>query len=242
MNDRSLSPRTNRSPAEDLYLEILQGTAHSRSRQTLAGLWDALQVMRAAKVSDYSIARVGKFCEKYGGPKSQSIRNTSGAKFRRLIEAFANDTGSSTRKISSKPRSNIDKVIDEIRDLGSRTAIRMMIERSKRLERQNDELRSAFKTLSITTGATSGSAAASGTRFIPTTCAPSSTPELEVVQIEAITKFLSDEWMHSRFWSVGDDGSIVDEVLGSILVAPPGFVDGLRRVIDAAALKSEHNS
>ncbi|MGX1742412.1 gamma-mobile-trio protein GmtX [Bosea sp. NPDC055353] len=242
MNDQPLISPSERSPAADLYRGMLEAMAHARSRQTLTGLWSALQEMRAANVPDYSIARVGKFCEKYGGPKSQSIRNASGAKFRRLIETFANDVGSSIAKLSYKPQSNIDRAIDDIRDFGSRTAIRMIIERSKRLERENDELRSAFKNLSVAAGPTCGSAAAPDSLFFPTTRTPASAPELEVVQLEAITKFLSDEWMQSRFWSVGDDGSIVDEVSGSILVAPPGFVDGLRRVMDAAALKSEHNS
>ncbi|HEY5777263.1 MAG TPA: gamma-mobile-trio protein GmtX [Terrimicrobiaceae bacterium] len=236
MNDRLPSLSAQQSSAEDLYQDMLRAAEHARSRQTLAGLWNSLQMMRAAKVVDYSIARVGKFCEQHGGPKSQSIRNSNGAKFRALIEAFANDAGAVTRRTPSKPRSNIDRAIDQIQDLGVRTAIRMTIERARRLERQNDELRSAFKNLSIPAAASPshGTSALEG-GFISPVSSTGSFPPLEALHLEAVAKFISDEWIQSRFWSISNDGSIVEEVSGSALIAPPGFVNALRRILGHGA-------
>lgn len=224
------------SAAEKLLQTQLSATNHERTRQSLTGLWNALVAMRTASVPDYSIARVGAFSEQHGGPKTQSIRNTNGAKFREIIEAFANDVSAPTQKKPRRPRSALEQEIDNIKDIGVRTALKMTIERSRRLERENDQLRSAFKNLSSpilfeNNEAPNGIDRRQIGQIIPSNKNVDSM-RIDPILIESIERFVSQEWMESRFWSTQSDGSIMDEVSGSLLIAPPGFVDALRLVLE----------
>jgi regulator of replication initiation timing len=189
--------------------------------------------MRTENVPDYSIVRVGKYSEALGGPKTQSLRNQNGAHFRELIDAFAATAGKSVKKAPARPLTNVERAIDEIADMGSRTALRMMLEERRRLEAENDQLRSSFKHLSVSTKAAAPIQAQAQAESIGSNSnlLMISENRLDESMISALAKFLEDRWLEERLWTAEPDGSITDQFTNGDMIAPPGFVDALREVL-----------
>jgi len=198
------------SVAHGVFERLLADTSSVRSRAAITGLWVALNAMRDAKENDYSIASVARYCTVCGGPKQQSIRNSP--RFKDLIAAFVGE-GGSTSMPSRGRKSGLETAIESISDMGARLAIRLAIEEGRRLGTENDRLRAAFKRLSI-----GGAAAVSSGRQ----------KEIPSHLVDAVELFLSDEWIHGHFWSVREDGAIIDDLLPGRAIAPPGFVEALR--------------
>jgi regulator of replication initiation timing len=161
------------------------------------------------------------------------MRNKNGAHFRELIDAFAATAGKSVKKAPARPITNVERAIEEIADLGSRTALRMMLEERRRLEVENDQLRSSYRQLSISTKATTSSPPPTQTHNVASNgnMLVVSKGHLDEYLISAIAKFMEDRWLEERLWNVEPDGSITDQLTDGDMIAPPGFVDALRVVL-----------
>lgn len=213
--------------AEQVYEDLLAEAGHARSRKSLELLWAALLQMRADEVPDYSPARVGRYTDRMGGPKAQSIRNENGAKFQKLIDAFARTGGKSSRRTPAHPPTNIERAIEMIPDMAARVSLKMMLEDRRRLQVENNDLRSAFKRLSVATTAPDEPRAR--VEVLGAAARPSLT--LDTAAAGAINRFLSADWLEERLWTVEPDGSISDDAIGGDMIAPPGFVDALRSAV-----------
>ncbi|MGR9156211.1 gamma-mobile-trio protein GmtX [Rhizobium leguminosarum] len=206
------------STAEKLYERLLAERTSDSQRNKMTGLWNALRQMRDENVDVYTIAVVGSYSEKCGGPQTQSIRNKQGKPFRTLIEAFADDEGKRIKR-PQKSLPPIDAAIDMIADKGAQLALRLEIKANAGLKAENDRLKAAFKVLSV----------------VPTVERSLNQPEtprpkLSEIELDSINRFLAGSWREERLWLFGDDGSIVEEPSGT-LIAPPGFVNALRDIL-----------
>lgn len=218
--------------AEQVYKDLLAKADHARSRKSLEQLWAALEQMQADEVPDYSLARVGKYTDKMGGPKAQSIRNENGAKFRELIDAFARTAGKARARTPAHPPSNVERAIEMIPDMAARVALKMMLEDRRRLQIENNDLRSAFKRLSV---APTRPEEPRGQVEVLGAAAGPQAMTLDPAAISAINRFLASDWFEERLWTVDPDGSISDDATGGDMIAPPGFVDALRSIVQSHA-------
>jgi hypothetical protein len=206
------------STAEKLYERLLAERTSESQRNKMTGVWNALRQMRDENVDIYTIAVVGSYSEKWGGPQTQSIRNKQGKPFRTLIEAFAEDEGKRIKR-PQKSLPPIEAAIDMITDKGAQLALRLAIKTNVSLKAENDRLKAAFKVLSV----------------VPTVERSLDHPEthrprLSEIELDSIKRFLAGSWREERLWLLGDDGSIVEEPSGT-LIAPPGFATALRDIL-----------
>lgn len=207
-----------KSSAERLYERILAGRSNEGQRDKWTGLWNALCQMRDDNVEVYSIALVGSYSERLGGPKTQSIRNKQGEVFRSLIEAFAEDEGRRIKR-PQKALPPIEEAIAKISDRGTQLALRLEIKANARLKAENDRLKAAFKVLSVVP-TVNRSLDQSG----------NDPPKLSEIEFDSIARFLGSAWREERLWSLEEDGSIVEQPSGT-LIAPPGFVTALQEIL-----------
>lgn len=204
--------------AERLFERILAERTNETQRDKWSGLWKALQQMRDDDVEVYSIALVGSYSEKLGGPKTQSIRNKQGVVFRNLIEAFAENEGKRT-KSPRKALPPIEDAIANITDKGTQLAIRLELRANASLKAENHRLKAAFKVLSVVPTLERS--------LVQEEYTP---PSLSNVEFDAVRRFLEDAWIEERLWSREENGSIVEQGSGT-LIAPPGFVTALRQIL-----------
>ncbi|MFM0392882.1 MULTISPECIES: gamma-mobile-trio protein GmtX [Paraburkholderia] len=201
------------SNSERLFRE-LQATARKSKQVELERLWTVLQDMRRAGINDYTLAKVGARLERVGGLRTQSLRNSSGKDYRRLIAAFAVDVcGKST---DSKPRGAAQADwIDGIPDIQLRSWARQMVEENKLLQRQVNELKSAFKALRVY---------APNTRVqAPPPVTVATQPWLSAFEIELLKKSFDASRFAENGWTANSDGSVTDDI--GVTVLPPGFKD-----------------
>ncbi|WP_408906303.1 gamma-mobile-trio protein GmtX [Muricoccus nepalensis] len=77
----------------DVVLRKVFAESGERRRHTIDGLVAVLKTLKAKNNRTYTVAIVGRACQEAGVLNTQSIRNASGAPFRTLIEAFAQEVG-----------------------------------------------------------------------------------------------------------------------------------------------------
>ncbi|WP_279379301.1 gamma-mobile-trio protein GmtX [Sphingosinicella humi] len=216
--------------AEKCFARLLEGSKGSR-RSNLETLWKALSQLRDEGVTDFSISAVGKRSQDLGGVQEQSIRNKNGAVYRELIDAFAGERGKTQSKSAAPQGNQIDRLIDEITDLGVRTLFKMEREEARRLKSENDMLRLAFRRLSIDTSEQGArDAGPASIALKEDQVSKTQIGSVSIVDRRAVDTFLSSDWLEARGWRIDPDGSIYDETT-NWLVAPAGFADVLRRML-----------
>lgn len=211
--------------AEDILERFLE-MASERKRRSLRIVFDALITLRSQGATHYSVASVGKLSAKLGGPKEQSIRNTSGATFRELIGHFADAAGARQKAERLPNESQLEAAIRAIPDIGVRTLVNMKVQEGKRLKSENDRLRHAFHDLAVQSERKDIAEIGAGKLGERNASIPG-------YAVEAVRIFLSEQWLVERGLQVGPNGSIVDNAAGSDLIAPPGFVDALKALLDS---------
>lgn len=213
-----LYPRASRVKGE-----ILLGAA-TRKRTTTERIWNLLLEMHREGVAVFSVGVVGRRCEKAGVYRTQSLRNEGGSEFRRLIEAFAEDVGASKTGGVTRVTSAVELALNEIRDLETRTRLKMVIVENRRLKVEVDRLKGILK--QSRWQATSNEKTGGDSESLP------------VGQVDAvpIRQFLAEEFLAERGWRRGPNGTLLDD-LGA-RISPVGFLDSLEAVISAFSRSS----
>ena len=189
-------------------------------------LWRVLSTLHEAGATDFSIARVGRRFEEAGGPRTQSIRNKGGAEYRELIDAFVAAYGKQARRGAEKAGSPLEDAISLIPNAALQAAIRMVVAENKKFKHENDRLRYAFGkvTIDVDVDADVERNATDGLEGIQ--------ERLDPEFVRTLQLFVSDDWMSERGLRATSNGAVV--LLGSddLLIAPPGFVTALKRLVE----------
>jgi hypothetical protein len=215
-----------------LYEAMIGETDNAKKHKNLEMLWSVLNKMQKNGAYDYSVAKVGAELEKLpGGMRTQSIHNAKGVYFKRLIQAFGTAAGGSLNKIA-KDKSQADRAIDLISDPGIRSVLRQSMERLKKLEHENNELRSAFKQLRIWNSDPILDPAQPKRTITENseTLSPAQRQSAVISQrlVEALRKGIDKDRLAERGLVVHDNGSIT---MGKVVLFPPGFVEAINLVI-----------
>jgi hypothetical protein len=228
------------TPAFLIYQEKLARAARESARHNIELLWETLEQMRREKKIDYSIAKVAERLEAAGGPREQSLRNKQGQSYRDIIIAYANCVGGEKRHVS-KDLSPLGQLLASIDDLGVRAQLRIYFDEARKQKVANDNLRSAFKILQLSSTSSIPQPQQStpgkdpvltGSEILPaapTLPTPGPQHRLSSRFRRALETGIADSRLAERGMNVAANGSIIS-VEGDILF-PPGFILAIQEVL-----------
>jgi hypothetical protein len=223
--------------ARAVYDRLYGEAKRAQRRKSLELLWNVLEAMRAQAELDYSIVSVGEHLEAAGGLGTQSIRNAPGKPFRDLIAAYAATVGGSRKGAGQREVSPLDLALESVANPAARALLRQCVAEHKRCQHEKDQLRSAFKRLSVGNepGASPPFSVPQSPLPAQTATAPSSpsralSAPLHRFEIDAVRAAIDEDRLAENGWAIQPNGSIVSE-RGEVLL-PPGFATSLAKMID----------
>ena len=211
--------KIDREKIDNFFQNILDNTDSKKKKDNLKIVYDVLLHLYETGSSKFSISLIGKLSKKEGGPITQTIRNAQGKDYRDLIDFFVNNI-----TISDNYKENSDyKLSDYIDDPALKAHINIIISENKSLKNQLNILRNNMnKNYELNYHVENNIINNSLTDI-------NSSNTLLSSEIEAITKFIKDIENNSSSIKLTDIGSLKDE--NDVLVANPGFFDGLKKIV-----------
>lgn len=209
--------KIDREKIDNFFQNILDNTDSKKKKDNLKIVYDVLLHLYETGSSNFSIALIGKLSKKEGGPITQTIRNVQGKDYRNLIDFFVNNI-----TILDKHKENSDyKLSDYIDDPALKAHINIIISENKSLKNQLNILRNNMnKNYGLNYHVENN---------INNSSIDTRNNTLLSSEIESITKFIKDIENNSISIKLTNLGSLKDE--NDILVANPGFFDGLKKII-----------
>lgn len=211
------------SSVRAMFTAIKDRSKHPSKLKNLDLLWSVLESMRAENAQTYALSEVGRRLEAVGGPKTQSLRNQQGADFREVVECYAKVAKVEVQKIDS---TQLEQAIALIPDPSVRVVLKEFFAESKKLKHENDQLRSAFKSLSIG-AANEGAGASSEKTTLEVLPAPVSA--ISQRSIEVLRKSFNEKRMRERGLTVKENGSVIDDAGAQLF--PPGFSQAISEIL-----------
>ena len=223
---RSTESGAHAGSAREVYEELRARTSNKRKRTNLERVWTALEHLGRLKTKDFSVAAVARAVDALGlpGPKAQSIRNADGRDFRELISAYAAESGDAEQA----KRSSVDEqLVTTISDPKSREQVKLLLADNASLQYRIDCLKALVGNLSPV----SLTRPEDGERGAAQTALPAPqgvAPDLSDREIGSIRAFIENVDQVECTWDEGS-GALLDR--DGYEVAPPAFLDALRKVI-----------
>ena len=209
--------KIDKEKIDNFFQNILDNTDSKKKKDNLKIVYDVLLHLYETGSSNFSIALIGKLSKKEGGPITQTIRNAQGKDYRDLIEFFVNNI-----TISDNYKENSDyKLSDYIDDPALKAHINIIISENKSLKNQLNILKNNMNKNYELNYHVENNINNSSTDTRNNTLLSS--------EIESITKFIKDIETNGISIKLTDIGSLKDE--NDILIANPGFFDGLKKII-----------
>lgn len=209
--------KIDKEKIDNFFQNILDNTDSKKKKDNLKIVYNVLLHLYETGSSNFSIALIGKLSKKEGGPITQTIRNAQGKDYRDLIDFFVNNI-----TILDKHKENSDyKLSDYIDDPALKAHINIIISENKSLKNQLNILKNNMNKNYKLNYHVENNINNSSTDTRNNTLLSS--------EIESITKFIKDIENNSISIKLTNLGSLKDE--NDILVANPGFFDGLKKII-----------
>lgn len=221
MITQSSLPEAQFADALSLVQSLKKQAVRENKRKNLDLLWQVLETMWHEGCREFGIADVGRRLANIGGPKTQSLRNEGGKDFHRLIKAFASCSGTYKGTQLDQGRSQLELAVEELSDPAVRAIFRQVVAENKLYKAQNDQLRSAFKELSVRRP----SEAIKSTHLNP----PKES-QLTPREKNLLRKNLSPERFEENGWNIMEHGEVVDDT--GCIVLSSGFMDIMAKVFD----------
>ena len=134
MAEKTLSP-------EDVFV-ALQNGATKRTRDSLEIIHTICKEQVEAGRRDFSVATIGRLSSDREGPGAQAIRNTTGAHYRALLDAWASQVNGAGRKPSRKSETGVaDEVLNMIPDAYVRALVGCVFAENRQLKKENTVLK-----------------------------------------------------------------------------------------------------
>ncbi|MGA4606961.1 gamma-mobile-trio protein GmtX [Pseudoalteromonas maricaloris] len=166
---------------------------------------------------NFTIASIGRLSESMGGPKEQAIRNktNSGKVYRSLIKAYA-----TTYQPKKEERVGIlesyEDVLAGVEDHKIRIRMLDFLAKNKKLENQIKQQQMALNAPDWSD--LQGNPISHSAIGI----------DLNLIELKALSHFISQDNINSRNWSVSNDGQIIDE--SGKALTKRGFVDAIEKL------------
>jgi hypothetical protein len=131
----------------EALVEDVLARSDARKRERVSALWSVLRAMRKKGLVEFTIAAVGRECERAGFLKTQSIRNDAGADYLKIIKTFRGEIGAEvgSRPLKNGERSPVEQFINTIGDVQVKVRLLEMIETTRRQAVEIARLRNGYK-------------------------------------------------------------------------------------------------
>ena len=215
----------------DVLLADLKDGKVPRTQKNLDKLNDILKAYAESDQRDFSITQMGRVSAAEGGPGYEALRATKNEHYRKLIEAWAAKSKTTTKKpllVTSRARSipQDNKLLERIPDPAVRALFGQIIAERNRYRKEVNLLK---QHANITIDKRP-------VRQFDTSAEPSVEvlPPLSGILTESEKKALayaiSDECMESHNWQTTQAGQVKD-VEYNTEIFPRGFATGLRKLL-----------
>lgn len=199
---------------DTLLAELLKAGGRPLKIRNLQALHELCRQQHEAGLRDFSIAHIGKLCEKAGLLKARGLYNAPLADYRALIEAWAALAGPPGPKPTKQLAS--DEYLTRIEDPAIRAIVQGVIAERNKLKAQLNTLKSqtTFVVDRRPALSTSGKALS----------APLTDSERK-----ALSKAISPEFLESQGWREVEYGDVVNSKGRTIF--DPGFLTAIRKLL-----------
>lgn len=209
---------------EEVVGEVL-ASSNKRRQDTVRRLVKVLEGMRDQGMKVFAISNVGRECEDRKILTTQSIRNTNGEPFRRIIDAFARRYGLATTHAPAQRMTPLEEAIMAINDLDVRIRLLDILAENKALRSQVQRLQAGFKNLTVP-----------NLKIATKSIVNDTVPDVEIIRdteplkvnYGPLERFISEEWIDQHAWTIAETGAIKE---GADPITPPGFVPALAGII-----------
>jgi hypothetical protein len=235
------SSTKNERSSEQLYLALLAETQDPRRRRSLENIWRSLEHIRDIGSNDFNIANVCRTIPALGltGPKEQSVRNIEGKSLRILIEIYAIEYGRKQVKVPTKD----EELVASIDDHRTAALVLNILAENRSLKYRLDILKSQFAmmqplnsmlptTPENNTNRNFSMLLEQQSQSIARSNLPNNAVVFEAREIFAIQRFLENIEDLDELMKTDPSGAILHPHNGREL-APPGFLDSLRKIASA---------
>lgn len=199
-------------------IQVLKKNSSSRACNSLDLINQVCEQIFNTESKNYTINNVAKISSSLGGPASGAIRNTSGNKYRILINAWKSEVARKNIKKEKKYTTDIPNWIDEIYETSLKTMVLDLYFEKKKLLSEIASLRQHLKPVVIDMRATSSNY----------TTNPYKTTFTES-EIIALKHAISDDMISSRGWRSDLRGQILDQ--NNRTVFKSGFLVAVKKII-----------
>lgn len=221
MTIQSSLPEDQFADALSIVLALKKKAVRENKRKNLDLLWQVLETMWHEGCREFGIADVGRRLADVGGPKTQSLRNEGGQDFHRLIKAFATCSGAYKGAPLVQGRSQLELAVEGLSDPAVRAIFRQVVAENKLYKTQNDQLRSAFKELSVRRPSDATQSTHLNSHQVH---------QLTSGEKNLLRKNLSPERFEENGWNIMEHGEVVDDT--GCIVLSSGFMDIMAKVFD----------
>lgn len=213
-----------------LILKELKDGATTRTQASLDKLNGVLCKHYEAGEKDFCIATIGRLSVAAKGPSTVTIRNKSGAHYRRLIEAWATKAGTDMKKpLASHSRQrevpSDTRLLERLDDPALRALFGQIIAERNRYKKEVNLLKQQADIVIDKRPIRQANMSKEDTIEV----LPSLSGVLTEMEIIALRKAISEEFFAKWGWKVTKAGQVKCEEYGEIY--PRGYVNAIKKVL-----------
>ncbi|NWF38437.1 alpha/beta hydrolase [Mariprofundus sp. NF] len=198
----------------------LKSNANLRKIKNLQIIHEVCREQHERGSEDFSLATVGRLCEKAGGLKTQSIRNKGGEDYRALISAWTTYTGGSSRRPIKRKENPFSDILRKIPAPDVRAVIGNILA-------ENTKLRGEVNTLKQNAEVIINQRPQEPR---PTVEVFNPTIGLTDYEVDALRHAISDDFLEAQGWTMIQSGR-VNNHHGRPLYKP-GYATGIRKLLE----------
>jgi hypothetical protein len=218
-----------------VILEDLKEGKDPRTKKSLDTLNHILKAYHEGKNRDFSITHIGRISSENGGPGYASLRATKNDHFRRLIEAWATYSGTTTKKpLAATARSHQvptdHKLLERIQDVAVRALFGQILAERNSLKKQINVLKQHANIVIDRRPVRQFDAQATEVAD-KVELLPAVTGILKPLEVKALIYAISDECKEDKNWEFTRTGQVKD-MSSMEEIFPRGFVTGIRKILD----------
>lgn len=206
----------------------------TRKRRNLEIINKACETQYEIGSKDFSIPTIAKLVSDKGGPAEQTLRNSSGAEYRALMNVWAEYANGSTKKNSLKEQQKRptldDDILNGINDNTTKALVRIILSENKTLKKKLEVFQAQSFVIDmrvnnnqnnndIGTNSTVGS--------LP------SAPDLKFLtdtELDSLKDAISDEVMEREGWIKERNGRVKSQ--SGMAVFKIGFVNAIKKILE----------
>lgn len=213
---------------ERFFRELYAKATNKRKKQSLDRINKTCKRQYNLKSRDFSIPTIAKLIASEGGPSEQGLRNKNGLDYRLLINAWAEYSDGSTKKINQhKKTSNIDKenyeeILESISSSTARALFTIFVSEHERLKSELYILKKLSETDLTVDMRKSKNIENQKAILVP------STPNLTEIELESLKSAISDDFIKEQGWTI-TNGRVKQD---GFTIYNRGYIEGIKKVLE----------